>query len=331
MKNADDIKRIFENVVIETKPVQDEKILEKMTAAFNQTHKAQSERIEPNIWRIIMKSKITKLAAAAVIIFAGIFFGLNYFGRADNKPLNEVNVYFFSKPQVQANKSVVEGQVFGPNSEPIEGANVHLQVFVGGDVNDQNNYVYYDDVTDINGTYRFDKVESGSAQIMQWFTTEDGYTGCPMALNFPFRVGEAAKYNITLGGKGRPITGRFVVCDSNMQVDWSKFRTRLILKPGPIAMGWREIEGKFFRKLFKLEGGDFYNKREINVEPNGYFRIENVRAGKYLLQTIIPEYSSEGFFNLTKVIMVEPIPGGNTDVPIELGDIHVRLTGKNGG
>jgi hypothetical protein len=79
MKNADDIKRIFEQAVVETNPSKDEKILEKMTAAFNQTHKAQSERIEPNIWRIIMKSKITKLAAAAVII-AAVVIGINRFG-----------------------------------------------------------------------------------------------------------------------------------------------------------------------------------------------------------------------------------------------------------
>jgi len=80
MKNADDIKRIFEQAVVETNPSKDEKILEKMTAAFNQTHKAQSERIEPNIWRVIMKSPITKLAAAAVIIIA-VVFGISLFDK----------------------------------------------------------------------------------------------------------------------------------------------------------------------------------------------------------------------------------------------------------
>ncbi len=39
----------------------------------------QSASNKPNIWRIIMKSKITKLAAAAVIIIAGLI-GINHFG-----------------------------------------------------------------------------------------------------------------------------------------------------------------------------------------------------------------------------------------------------------
>jgi hypothetical protein len=79
MKNAETIKRIIEQAVVDTHPMQDEKVFEKMTAAYKQTNKAQSEKIEPKIWRIIMKSPITKLAAAAVII-AAVFIGIYKFG-----------------------------------------------------------------------------------------------------------------------------------------------------------------------------------------------------------------------------------------------------------
>ena len=41
--------------------------------------KEQTAKTEPNIWRIIMKSRITKLAAAAVIIIA-VLIGINHFG-----------------------------------------------------------------------------------------------------------------------------------------------------------------------------------------------------------------------------------------------------------
>ncbi len=70
MRNADDIKRIFDEAVVETNPLKDEKILENITAAYKQTDKAQSEKGELNIWRTIMKSPITKLAAAAIIVIA---------------------------------------------------------------------------------------------------------------------------------------------------------------------------------------------------------------------------------------------------------------------
>jgi len=79
MKNADDIKKIFYKAAIETNPLKDEKILENITAAYEQTNKAQSEKGELNIWRTIMKSPITKLAAAAAIIIA-VIIGSNFLG-----------------------------------------------------------------------------------------------------------------------------------------------------------------------------------------------------------------------------------------------------------
>ena len=81
MKNADDIKRIFEKAAVETNVQQDEKIIEKMTEAFNKTHEAQSEKSGPNIWRIIMKSKLTKLAAAAMIA-AAVVLSVNIFNKS---------------------------------------------------------------------------------------------------------------------------------------------------------------------------------------------------------------------------------------------------------
>ncbi len=79
MKNADDIKRIFDEAVVETNPSKDEKILDEITAAYKQIDKAQPEKGELNIWRTVMKSPITKLAAAVVLIIA-IIIGFSNFG-----------------------------------------------------------------------------------------------------------------------------------------------------------------------------------------------------------------------------------------------------------
>ncbi len=92
MKNADDIKRIFDEAVVETNPSKDEKILESITAAYKQTDKAQSEKSELNIWRIIMKSPITKLAAAACVIIA-VLIGIKHFvGSVDGASVVWANV-----------------------------------------------------------------------------------------------------------------------------------------------------------------------------------------------------------------------------------------------
>jgi hypothetical protein len=79
MKQADDIKRIYEQAKIDTLSSADKAVLEKMKEVFLQESKAQPEKAEPYVWRIIMKSPITKLAAAAVIMIAAII-GLNFLG-----------------------------------------------------------------------------------------------------------------------------------------------------------------------------------------------------------------------------------------------------------
>ncbi len=80
MRNADDIKRIFDEAVVETNPSKDEKILENITAAYKQTNKAQPEKGELNILRTIMKSPITKLAVAAGVIIAAVI-GISLFDK----------------------------------------------------------------------------------------------------------------------------------------------------------------------------------------------------------------------------------------------------------
>ena len=70
MKPADNIKKFFKNAAIGTNPTMDEAILNKVLIAHGKTANTTSAAIEPNIRRTIMKSPITKLAAAAVVIAA---------------------------------------------------------------------------------------------------------------------------------------------------------------------------------------------------------------------------------------------------------------------
>jgi hypothetical protein len=79
MKQADDIKRIYEQAKIDTLSSTDKAVLEKMKAVFLKESKAEPKPAEPSVWRIIMKNRITKFAAAAVIMI-GVFLGINYLG-----------------------------------------------------------------------------------------------------------------------------------------------------------------------------------------------------------------------------------------------------------
>lgn len=68
MKSADGIKRFFKNATVSTNKKADDAIVEQLTQAHKEATSLESTKPEPNTWRIIMHSKITKLATAAAVI-----------------------------------------------------------------------------------------------------------------------------------------------------------------------------------------------------------------------------------------------------------------------
>jgi len=68
MRPAGNIKKLIKNVKIETNATTDKAVLREVVEAFENSKIANMTATKQNVWRIIMKSKITKLAAAAVII-----------------------------------------------------------------------------------------------------------------------------------------------------------------------------------------------------------------------------------------------------------------------
>lgn len=76
MKSARNIEKLIKKFCavkqteIKTTPELDEKILADVLPAQNKLKKTQSTAVQSDIWRIIMRNRITKYAAVAVIIFA---------------------------------------------------------------------------------------------------------------------------------------------------------------------------------------------------------------------------------------------------------------------
>jgi len=80
MRPAENIEKLIKNINIDTNAKIDKAVLDDVLKAFEKTKNKKSVPMEPNIWRTIMKSRITKLAAAAVIIIAcltGLFLWKN--------------------------------------------------------------------------------------------------------------------------------------------------------------------------------------------------------------------------------------------------------------
>ncbi len=77
MNRQENIKKLYEQARLDTIAEKDKAVLEKMKEIYLQESKAESKPSELSVWRIIMKSKITKFAAAAVIII-GVLITIHY-------------------------------------------------------------------------------------------------------------------------------------------------------------------------------------------------------------------------------------------------------------
>jgi len=78
MRPLDNIEKLIKKLRYKPSAETHDRVLGNVFRALDESEKRKSAPSQPNIWRIIMKSKITKLAAAAVIIIA-VLIGVNQF------------------------------------------------------------------------------------------------------------------------------------------------------------------------------------------------------------------------------------------------------------
>ena len=71
------IEKLLKNARMDTNPEADRAVLNDVLKVFENSK--TNNNLKLNIWRIIMKSRITKLAVAAIVIFA-VFISVNHFG-----------------------------------------------------------------------------------------------------------------------------------------------------------------------------------------------------------------------------------------------------------
>lgn len=72
MKPTDNIHKLIKKLQIEPSADMDRKVHSRITKALEKREKMKLANTQPIIWRIIMKRPITKIAAAAVVVIAGI-------------------------------------------------------------------------------------------------------------------------------------------------------------------------------------------------------------------------------------------------------------------
>ena len=131
MKPAEDIKGLFRKSQVSAGPKVDERILGDALGQLKELKQTESASAEQNIWRIIMKNRITKLAAAAVIII-GVFVGVNQFtgsidgtsvvfadvlenirnaGNVVYKEISEIPEYTFKRVQMVSEEGIIRSEL----------------------------------------------------------------------------------------------------------------------------------------------------------------------------------------------------------------------------
>ena len=84
MRPAEIIKKLFVKSNVTASSELDDKIMNAALAAFEKSKKISAKH-QPNMWRIIMKTKIAKLTIAAVVVIIVVFVGASIFTGSDEK------------------------------------------------------------------------------------------------------------------------------------------------------------------------------------------------------------------------------------------------------
>ena len=73
MNPEKNIERLIEELVLPGTEADDERILNDALVVFRRTCRSERDGVQPRVWRTILKSRITKLTAAAAITIAVVF------------------------------------------------------------------------------------------------------------------------------------------------------------------------------------------------------------------------------------------------------------------
>ena len=68
MRPSEDVKRLIKNVPVNTNVQRDNEILDDILNTFEQSENTKSVYLQPSLWRIIMKSRVSKFAAAIIVV-----------------------------------------------------------------------------------------------------------------------------------------------------------------------------------------------------------------------------------------------------------------------
>jgi peroxiredoxin len=177
--------------------------------------------------------------------------------------------------------------------------------------------------TDADGHYVFPRVAPGDLWI-SWRTYWVQTRYCDI---------QAGQTNVVdIGGRGRPITGRAVLPDSDAQAKYSGSVYPITPHQMPLPPNWSELSAKEQDSLMaaweKSPDAKLYNqekcKLDFRVAADGTFIVPDVPAGKYVLWVSGSSNARRSHGDIA--FTVPEMPGGRSDEPLDVGVIKTYLS-----
>ncbi len=211
--------------------------------------------------------------------------------------------------------------------------------------------VYHDcrAVTDSKGHFVFERVPAGLAQVGRVIKTGESSTGwfAPTSHAVPIEIKAGDTITVTIGGTGRPITGKVTVPADykepiNLAFGDNILYLKLPEKPRPENFDEMTMEerGAWYVDWEKSEEGKAIlaarrkqrRSYDVKIEHNGTFRVEDVPAGKYKLVIDVFEPPVGGQCGIGESIgwvghefEVAEMPGGRSDEPLDIGTLELGI------
>ncbi|KPK41903.1 MAG: hypothetical protein AMJ65_08495, partial [Phycisphaerae bacterium SG8_4] len=79
MRSSEDVEKLIRNAEMHSDPEANQAVLTDLLHQFDKTQEQEPAAMQPSIGRTIMRSPITKIAAAAVLVIA-VLIGMNHLG-----------------------------------------------------------------------------------------------------------------------------------------------------------------------------------------------------------------------------------------------------------
>lgn len=206
-------------------------------------------------------------------------------------------------------------------------------------------YARYSATTDREGRFSFDRVIPGPIALGRWITTGSTGGSCAYTLRTEAPAGKSTK--VTLGGSGRPVTGRILLPPDIAKTDWlvpnSSIRTTHPTYPplpAEIATIPPDKRNEWLSAWSKTPEGKAYSKAVndlqdanrnyvLQVFPDGTFRADDVEPGNYTLSVTFCEHpagSRCGFGDeiarASTTFTMPPVEGGVSDDPLVLPPVE---------